>query len=265
MIDEAIGVEFWEVEGIEVDSTLTVDRRLRIGSEMPNATPIARKIPARALKPVLRRSVADDALDHLRKAIIAGAYAPGDHLAEASLADQLDVSRAPVREAMFQLEREGLLIFDRRGAARVREFSEADLEEIFTLRLTLEPTGARMACRHFDASLAAALGANILRTLAATDLLEVTLIDVAFHDIVMQAARHSRLYGCWITLRHQLEYWLSRMQRTAASSGQHTREVTGDCHRKLLRALRSRNEQRAEQAMRTHIEGWRRQLPQHKG
>lgn len=228
---------------------------------MPQATSIVRKSRPATLKPVSRRSIADVALENLRKAIIAGAYAPGDHLAEAVLAEQLGVSRAPVREAMFQLEREGLLGFDQRGAARVREFSEEDFEEIFTLRLTLEPTAASLACRHFDAALGRALEANIARTAAANDLLEVTLLDVAFHDIIMKAAQHSRLYACWNTLRHQLEYWLSRMQRTATSSGQRTREITSDCHRKVLKALRSNDEQKAAQAMRAHIESWRRQLP----
>ncbi len=227
---------------------------------MSNATSIAGKTPAVTLKPVSRRSIADDALGNLRKAIITGAYAPGDHLAEAALAEQLGVSRAPVREAMFQLEREGLLVFDRRGAARVREFSEADFEEIFTLRLTLEPAGARLACRHYNAALAKSLEANITRAAAAAHLLEVTLLDVAFHDLIMRAARHSRLYACWNTLRHQLEYWLSRMQRSAASSGQHTREETADCHRKLVKVLRSGDEQKAGQVMIDHIESWRRQL-----
>lgn len=212
------------------------------------------------LKRVSRSSIADDALENLRKAIISGAYAPGDHLAEAVLAEQLGVSRAPVREAMFHLEREGLLVFDRRGAARVREFSEEDFEEIFTLRLTLEPAGARLACRHFNAALLKMLEANIARTAAATHLLEVTLLDVAFHDMIMGAAQHSRLSACWNTLRHQLEYWLSRMQRTAASSGQHTREETADCHRKLVKVLRSGDEQKAGQSMIDHIESWRRQL-----
>ena len=227
---------------------------------MSKATSIAGKRPAVILKPVSRRSITDDALGNLRRAIISGAYAPGDHLAEAVLAEQLGVSRAPVREAMFQLEREGLLAFDRRGLARVREFSEEDFEEIFTLRLTLEPVAAQLACRHFNAALSRSLEANIARTAAATHLLEVTLLDVAFHDLIMGAARHSRLYACWNTLRHQLEYWLSRMQRTAASSGQHTREETAACHRRLVKVLRSGDEAKAGQAMRGHIEGWRRQI-----
>ena len=63
-----------------------------------------------------------------------------------ALAQQLGVSRAPVREAMMQLEREGLLTFDKRGAAFVKEFTADDLEEIYSLRLTLETMAARLAC-----------------------------------------------------------------------------------------------------------------------
>jgi len=227
---------------------------------MSNATSIAGKTAVVPLKPVSRHSVADDVLGNVRKAIISGAYAPGDHLAEAALAEQLGVSRAPVREAMFQLEREGLLVFDRRGAARVREFSEEDFEEIFTLRLTLEPAGAGLACRFFSAALAKSLEDNIARTAAAADHLEVTLLDVAFHDTIMAAAGNSRLYACWNTLRHQLEYWLSRMQRNAASSGRFTREETAESHRGLVEILGSGDAQKAGQAMRGHIESWRHQL-----
>ena len=101
------------------------------------------------LSPLLRRTIGDDVLDTLRKSIIAGAFAPGDHIAEGALAQQLGVSRAPVREAMMQLEREGLLVFDKRGAARVNSFTEGDFEEIFSLRLTLETMAARLASRNW--------------------------------------------------------------------------------------------------------------------
>ena len=83
--------------------------------------------------PLPRRTIGDDVLDTLRKSIIAGAFASGDHIAEGTLAQQLGVSRAPVREAMMQLEREGLLVFNKRGAALVKEFTTEDLDEIFSL------------------------------------------------------------------------------------------------------------------------------------
>lgn len=211
--------------------------------------------------PLARRTLGDDVLDTLRRAIIAGEFAPGHHLAEGVLAQELGVSRAPVREAMMQLEREGLLLFNKRGAALVKAFTDDDFEEIFTLRLTLETAGARFACRHFQAGDAERLEESIARTESAARLLEVTLLDVEFHDLIMQTARHSRLYSCWDLLRHQIEVWLARMHSEIDAPTQDTRERTVSHHGDLLESLRSGNEEEAAQAMHTHIKSWGRQYP----
>src|SRR5688572_26285494 len=79
-----------------------------------------------ALLPIERRALTDDVVTTLRKAILSGAFAPGDRLPEAATAAQLHVSRVPVREAMLQLEREGLLTFDQRGSASVRKLTAQD-------------------------------------------------------------------------------------------------------------------------------------------
>ena len=218
-----------------------------------------------SLAPIARRSVGDDVLETLRKAIIAGAFAPGDHLAEGALAQQLGVSRAPIREAMVELEREGLLLFNQRGAALVKAFSDDDLEEIFSLRLTLETMAARSACRRFTTEDAVRLEENIARTQSAERLLEVTLLDVEFHELVMQTARHSRLYCCWECLRHQIEVWLARMHSALDEPTEQARERTVSSHQFLLKALRSGKEERAAKAMHDHIKGWSRQYPRGKG
>jgi DNA-binding GntR family transcriptional regulator len=228
---------------------------------MPVASPIFVETSPSRLGPLQRRTIGDDVLDTLRKAVIAGAYAPGDHIAEGTLAQQLGVSRAPVREAMLQLEGEGLLTFDRRGAALVREFTAADFQEIFSLRLTLETMAARLACVRLTDGDCARLEANIERTRSATKLLEVTLLDVEFHDLVVRTARHSRLQAAWANLRHQIEVWLARMHSQLDASTHQAREETVRHHRKLLAALRSGRAATAEKAMRRHIEGWRRQFP----
>jgi DNA-binding GntR family transcriptional regulator len=226
---------------------------------MPVASPNFPKARPALLLPLPRRTIGDDVLDTLRKSIIAGAFAPGDHIAEGSLAQQFGVSRAPVREAMIQLEREGLLVFDRRGAARVKTFTEDDFEEIFSLRLELETMAARLACKNLSTADEERMADNIERTRSASRLLELTLLDVEFHDLAVQAARHSRLVTCWATLRHQLEFWLARMQSRLAAPVLKTREATARNHQGLLAALRSGHEVRAVKAVREHIEGWRRQ------
>lgn len=213
----------------------------------------------RLFSPLTRRTIGDEVLDTLRKSIVAGAFAPGDHLAEGHLARQLAVSRAPVREAMMQLEREGLLVFDKRGAARVKVFSEDDFTEIFTLRLNLETMAARLACRRFTKADHRRFLDNIERTRSATKLLELTLSDVEFHDLVVQTSRHARLLTCWSTLRHQIEYWLARMQDRVESPLSKTRDATERNHRRLLAALQAGNEQRMTKEIREHIEVWGRQ------
>lgn len=228
---------------------------------MTKTSVLENKIVRASFAPIARRTLGDDVLETLRRAIITGEFAPGQHLAEGALAQELGVSRAPVREAMMQLEREGLLLFNKRGAALVKAFTEDDFEEIFTLRLTLETAGARFACRNFDASDAERLEESIARTQSAVRLLEVTLLDVEFHDLIMQAARHTRLYSCWNHLRHQIEVWLARMHSEIDAPTQDTREKTVRHHGDLLESLRSSNEEEAAEAMHDHIKSWGRQYP----
>src|ERR1700710_2092013 len=87
----------------------------------------------------------DETLRRLRNGILQGDFAPRMLLAEASVARQLGVSRVPVREALFSLEREGLVEFSPTGRAFVKELNAADFEELLLLRLALEPLAARMA------------------------------------------------------------------------------------------------------------------------
>ena len=212
------------------------------------------------LEPVVRRALTDDVLVTLRKAIVAGAFVAGDHLPESRMAEQLGVSRVPVREAMMALEREGLLAFDARGAARVREFTVEDYEEIFTMRLALEPMAARFACRNLQPADVAALTENIERMRKATRLLDVSLLDVEFHDLVMQTAHHQRLADGWSNLHSQIQLWMARLHKQEGPARK-TREDSVAGHREILKALRSGDEDAAENVMRRHLVSWRERVP----
>ena len=209
---------------------------------------------------IVRRGLSDEVLNTLRKAIVAGAFAPGDHVAEASLALQLGVSRVPVREAMITLEREGLLEFDERGAARVRNFTAADFEEIFTMRLALEPLAAQLACRRLQSADVAALTENIGRMRRTSSLLEVTMLDVDFHDLIMQSARHNLLLACWGNLRSLLRVWLARLHRREPGPKE-TKSLTVSGHAKLVKILQSGHEEAAAEEMRRHLVSWRQRMP----
>ena len=91
--------------------------------------------------------LADAIHGQLRAAILSGQCAPGEHLREVEIADRYDVSRGPVREALLQLEREGLVLLRRNRGAVVARLSRADLEEVYSLRLALERLAVAQAAR----------------------------------------------------------------------------------------------------------------------
>src|SRR5204862_6772887 len=84
----------------------------------------------------------------LRQAILQGDYAPGAHLREVEIAARHQVSRGPVREALLQLEQEGLVLLRRNRGAIVARLSRTDLEEVYSLRLALERLAVVSAVRH---------------------------------------------------------------------------------------------------------------------
>ncbi len=114
------------------------------------------------------------ALDELRGRIMNGKLSGGDRLREVRLSDNLGISRTPLREALLQLEQEGLLVRGR-GGYTVRTFSLADVFDAIELRGVLEGTAARMA-------------AERLRDPAILDEIKETLIDL---DTVLQSGEAS--------------------------------------------------------------------------
>jgi DNA-binding GntR family transcriptional regulator len=203
----------------------------------------------------VKRSLADDVVDRLRDAIFRGSFKPGESLREEQLAAMLDVSRGPVREALVQLEREGLVIVRRHRGATVAQLSRSDLDEVYSLRLVLERLAMQRAVQsatdqdfdamegvleEFDAALSRGPSEK-----------EVAELDIRFHDLIYRAARHQRLYDCWANLRSQIYIFL--LSRNVANPD--FREVTVKSHADLLDALRARDEARATVAIEEHLRG----------
>lgn len=220
-----------------------------LDSELPQNT------SALPLTPAVKRSLADDVVDRLRDAIFHGSFKPGEPLREEQLAAMLDVSRGPVREALVQLEREGLVIVRRHRGASVARLSRSDLEEVYSLRLVLERLAVQRAARYATEADFAAMQAVV----AAFDVAlsrgpsekEVAELDVRFHDLIYRAARHQRLYDCWSNLRSQIYIFL--LSRNVANPD--FRYVTVKAHTDLLDALRARDEARVTTLIEEHLRG----------
>lgn len=212
-------------------------------------------IAALPLTPAVKRSLADDVVDRLRDAIFHGSFKPGEPLREEQLAAMLDVSRGPVREALVQLEREGLVLVRRHRGATVARLSRTDLEDVYSLRLALERLAVQRATRYATdtdfAAMETVLAAFDVALMRGPSEKDVAELDVRFHDLIYQAARHQRLYDCWANLKSQIYIFL--LSRNVADPD--FREITVKSHAALLEALRTRDEDRATTEIEGHLRG----------
>lgn len=205
------------------------------------------------LAPTPRRVLTDDVVNSIRNAILSGKIRPGARLIEEDLAATLKVSRGPVRQAIFRLQQEGLVVHEPHRGATVGAVSEDDVAEIYSLRLALERLAIEHASRKAGARELAAIEA-VLQRFRATPRAEVTRrlvaeLDIEFHDAIFRAAGSWRLYRAWETLRSQLMMFL--MLRDALPE-----DYPDSWHRDhvhLLDVIRAGDTGVAKQAIETHI------------
>ncbi len=203
----------------------------------------------------LNRGLASDIALRLRTAILHGYFGPDERLREEALAKSMGVSRGPIREALTQLEREGLVVIQRNRGTFVARLTREDAEEIYSLRRVLERLAVQRAIvcatpAQFDAMqrIVDTMTAYIERGITEQEAAE---LDVQFHEILYQASDHTRLYDCWVNLRRQIHILL--LSRNVANAD--FRVITGSTHQEILDALRDRDEPRAIAITEDHLRG----------
>jgi DNA-binding GntR family transcriptional regulator len=148
----------------------------------------------RATRFTLRESVTD----RLRTAIGEGTLAPGTHLAEVELSGSLGVSRATLREALRQLQQEGLLVQDQRGRVSVRHLTGSEVYDIFEVRTGLEQIAIGRLCALPDREpVVAALQGKLDRLKYQVSLAEDLDADLNFHGAMCELAGNQTLYQAW--------------------------------------------------------------------
>jgi DNA-binding GntR family transcriptional regulator len=207
------------------------------------------------LTPPPRRTLAEDIVSQLRDAIMRGELTPNDRLREEVLAEKLGVSRGPIREALVQLEREGLVVKQPNGRAVVAALSLKDIEEVYSLRMSLEQLAVREAIRKANPSWFDAMQKVVDEMARQFDIgmteKEAARLDVEFHDLIYRASEHRRLYESWALLRPQVHFFL--LTRYVAS--QDFRDITISDHQAIVRALSARDESRAVILIVEHLTG----------
>src|SRR5215472_6718138 len=146
------------------------------------------------------RVLRQEALDLVRSAILSKEIPPGARLREADLATRMGISRAPVREALRQLEQEGLVEFFPHRGAIVVGVPEAEIDAIYELRALIEQKATERACPLItDVEMARLAGLidAMQAALDAGDIEELAERDLEFHGVIVEAAGFSLLRHIW--------------------------------------------------------------------
>ena len=189
---------------------------------------------------------------HTRRAVLAaiadGRLEAGGRYSVAQLAEQLGVSRTPVREALLVLEREGRVRFERNKGVRVLETTAADVAEVFELRLLLEVPATARACGIVDTEALQAELDAMGEAARAGDEPAFMDRDERFHELILLAAGNRRLAAIVGGLRDTVR------GRGASTVGRSRSldEIQAE-HGAILDALRAGDGDRAGAAMRYHL------------
>ena len=188
---------------------------------------------------------------HIRSHIIKGAYLPGEVLLETKLADELGVSRTPVREAIWLLEVEGLVEISSKKGVTVLGVSPKDVADIFAMRQLLEGLAARWATsRLTDADLKELQKICDLSEfyVQKRDTEELAALDDKFHHLIYSATGSKMLN---LTLSRLHESVQSARLSSMNVEDRYSQSVTE--HLVLLEAFRNKDADAAEKAMTHHI------------
>ncbi len=188
----------------------------------------------------------------LRHAIQEGVLAPGERLMEIHLADELGVSRTPIREAIRELEADGFVVMIPRRGTYVADISLKDISQVFEIRSALEELAASLAAERItDAELEELerLLRDIRVHMDEQDFDAIIAADVQFHQVLYEASRNTRLIEIINNLRDQILRF-----RSVSLHYPGRLEETWEEHCKLVEAIAMHNASRAMKIAAVHME-----------
>ena len=204
------------------------------------------------------RTLSAAIVEQLRRDILDGTYAAGEQLRQDALADTFQVSRIPVREALFQLEAEGLVLIEPHKGAVVSAFSLEEIDDVFDLRVLLEPRMLAQSAPLLtpeDFAEASALDAEFAHAIAAQNVAQWGQLNARYHLALYRHARQPRTLAI-VTALLQTSDRFTRLQMNRAPAL--ARAETE--HRKLLRLCRQGKVPAACDFLVAHIEKVRQDL-----
>ena len=197
------------------------------------------------------KSLRGQVFDKIRSDILKGRYQKGDELVECTIGKEMGVSRTPVREAIRQLELEGLVQLIPNKGAFVTGISASDVRDIYLIRSRLEGRAARMAAEHISSEQLAEMEETIVLSdyhVKKEHFEQVCEMDGKFHKL-LYAASGSRILEHTLTDFHQ---YVQRV-RMASITNRIRMHKSNSEHEKILEAIRNKDGDQAEKVAAEHI------------
>lgn len=199
--------------------------------------------------------------NRLHEGILSGKYKKNEELKEMTIGAELGVSRTPVREALRQLELEGLVEIVPNKGAYVIGISTKDIKDIYEMRSRLEGLCARWATEHADDEIIAKLEEIVDLSefhLSKGKYAKVVELDNLFHEVLYNAADSSMLYRTLSGFHHYLE----AIRKKTLSSKERVVNSTKE-HRAILDAMKEGDAGKAEELARLHMKNTIKNIEEH--
>lgn len=200
----------------------------------------------------------DMVFDVLMNAIMSGQLSPGERLLEVQLAEEMGVSRTPVREAIRRLELEGFVVMLPRKGAYVAGLSIGDVEDVYEIRTALETLAVRLAAQRMedeDYRMLDDLVEKMQATWQEGDVDAWVKLDAAFHELLYKFSRNERLVQLMSNVMEQISRY-----RILSLANVEVRHNSLEEHQEVVAALRTRDSEEAAAAAARHIENTKQSL-----
>lgn len=210
-------------------------------------------VEASSLLRLEKTSLREQALTALRRAITTGQLPPGTHLVETELSEALHISRGTLREAMRQLQQEGLISAGARGRLSVRHLDAKEIKNIFDVRAALESLAAQeLASREDRSGFVAELRKAVadMEKWAASNLEDRIEADLKFHRTMCHLTGNETLLHSWSSLEGSI-----RMSIMFAGVDRALKNMDAKRHSDIVDAIESGNADKAAAAVRDHMAG----------
>ena len=206
-------------------------------------------------KTLQRSTLHEQTYQALRDSIVSGELAPGQRLIEMQIAEQLQVSRTPIREAIRQLQREELVTADEMGWLRVTTVSAKEAAHLYDCRLALETLAVTGACENATdtqlkaiADLVAQAEKLLKRKASKSDSSQLLEIDYQFHRTIAKSSGNS----CLVSLLDQVFGKMALLRVQTTRHNPRVLEIRTE-HQRLYEAIAQRNIPAATQEIRSHL------------